>query len=248
MIKLASTSSNNTQIYKFEIDNDIELEFIMQDEVFTPTGTSDLIIKAVRDNLLLPGKLLDMGCGAGINGITLNKLGLVKGPIFASDISSKAVHCAKENAKLHKCAINAREGSLFEPWYGETFDYIINDVSGVANAVAQISPWFDGVPCFSGNDGTELICKILDQSPEYLNKHGALFFPVLSLSKIENILNKAKKVFSVVKPLIKQTWPMPKSMMKHSDFLLKLADDGLIQIEHSYGTLLWTTEIYVAKV
>ena len=176
--------------FKSQIDDDTELEFVLHDKVFIPTGTSTLVIQAARENLKYPGKLLDLGCGAGANGISLQKLGLVKGPIFASDLSKEAVQCALENGKLHQCEIIVRKGSLFEPWGGEKFDYIINDVSGVANAVAEISPWFDKVPCFSGEDGTLLTCQILEQATQYLNENGMLFFPVLSLSKIDKILNK----------------------------------------------------------
>jgi methylase of polypeptide subunit release factors len=233
--------------FQYAIKNKQTLEFELEDKVFVPTGTSSLLIQAVRQTIPAPGKILDLGCGAGITGISLNHLGLVKGQIYASDLSADAVRCTKNNGLIHGCELTARTGSLFEPWKGELFDYIVDDVSGVAEAVAEISPWFENVPCFSGKDGTKLICQILEQAPMFLDNKGLLFFPVISLSNVEKILQTANKYFPNVERVIQQTWPIPPSMMKHMELLLKLNDEGIIKVEHKFGTLLWTTEIYIAS-
>ena len=233
--------------FSLQIDQTSKLEFELPNKVFVPTGTSSLLIKVVREQLKTPGKLLDLGCGIGITGISLHHFNLVKGPLYASDYSPDAVLSTQENCKRFGCNVIARTGSLFEPWEGETFDIIVNDVSGVAKAVADISPWFDNVPCSTGEDGSLLINQVLKDAPNFMNKNSLLFFPILSLSNMEGILGTAKETFAKVEKLVSRTWPLPHSMMPHLDFLLKLNDQGLINIEYKYGALLWTTEIYVAQ-
>lgn len=233
--------------FTLKIDEDHQLQVQLPPTVFTPTGTSSLLIKAIRDHVSQPGKTLDLGCGSGITGIGLHHFDLVSSPLYASDVSEEAVQCARENCKQHSCEVVARPGSLFEPWGGETFDYIADDVSGVADAVAEISPWFEGVPCFSGEDGTLLVNQVLEEAPRFLRPDGLLFFPVLSLSSTEKILDTAQTHFASVEKLLHQKYPLPQSMMPHLDFLLSLNDKGLIQVEHKFGTLIWFTEIYVAK-
>ena len=56
------------------------------------------------------------------------------------------------------------------------FDYIIDDVSGISEEIAKISPWFKNVPCTSGIDGTDLVVSVLKEAPKYLKKNGKIFF------------------------------------------------------------------------
>ena len=68
--------------FQYEIDKKQTLDFILEDKVFVPTGTSSLLIQAVRETISDPGKILDLGCGAGITGISLNHLGFVRERFF----------------------------------------------------------------------------------------------------------------------------------------------------------------------
>ena len=61
---------------------------------------------------------------------------------------------------------------LFEPWSGSKFDVIVDDISGVAQEMAAVSPWFDGVPCDSGRDGTSLVVDIIRAAPGILRAAG----------------------------------------------------------------------------
>ncbi len=112
---------------------DSALSFETQQGVFVPTNTTELLIEACRTVLDYPRKILDLGCGSGVVGITLAKLGLCQGPVYASDISTDAVSLAQRNA--HRMAVEyvARCGSLFEPWAEEEFDVIVDDVAVVSD-------------------------------------------------------------------------------------------------------------------
>src|SRR5438132_3941540 len=121
-------------MYTLKTDGIPEMEFETRDDVFKPTGTSLSLIRSFMRLTKQPGKLLDLGCGCGIAGIVAQKIGLALSPVYASDLSQPAVDCTNANARNHKCQVVARSGSLFEPWVGEKFDAILDDVSGVAES------------------------------------------------------------------------------------------------------------------
>lgn len=232
--------------FKQQINADTFLEFVTSDTVFYPTGTSGLLIDAVRGRIKSPGSVLDLGCGSGVVGIALDKLGLVNKPLYLSDASADAVAVTKQNADLHHCEVDARVGSLYHPWHGMKFDYIIDDVSGVAEAIAKISPWFRNIPCASGGDGADLVVEVLKNAPPHLEEGGIIFFPVLSLSNTKRILSAASKNFKNVERLVHKTWPLPEEMKEHVNLIRDLAAKDLIQVEEKFGMVLWYTDIYAA--
>lgn len=234
------------QTFKQQVGAGTFLEFVTSDTVFYPTGTSGLLIDAVRGHVKQVGSVLDLGCGSGVVGISLDKLGFVSKSLHLSDASPDAVAVAKQNADLHQCSVDARAGSLYEPWQGMKFDCIIDDVSGVAEAIAEISPWFKNVPCSSGGDGADLVVEVLENAPTYLEEGGMIFFPVLSLSNTKRILSAASQNFKNVERLLHKTWPLPEEMKEHANLIRELAKKDMIQIEEKFGMMLWYTDVYVA--
>lgn len=206
--------------------------------IFRPTGTSTALINAVKP-YIKGGKLLDLACGSGIiGGELLNQVD----DVYASDISQEATSYVSKKYP----DIDVRYGNLFEPWKDMKFDYIIDDVSGVAEDIAKVSPWFQGIPCESGKDGTKLVIKVLEQASKYLNKNGKLFFPIVSLSNVNKILDTAKSLFKI--KLLKHTdFPLPKEMYKDIDLLRELKKEG-IQFEEKFGMVIFFTDVYMAKV
>ena len=59
--------------------------------VFDPNTTTDLLINAVKKTISKPKKMLDLGCGTGVVGLSLWLEGLAKEPICASDLSGPSV-------------------------------------------------------------------------------------------------------------------------------------------------------------
>jgi precorrin-6B methylase 2 len=232
--------------YRLEIDRSRELILNIPDGVFVPTGTTQALLKAVRQHVKNPGKLLDLGCGCGAVGIALQKIGLVKGSLYASDLSEEGVNSTKENARQHQCPIVVKSGGLFEPWENEKFDFIVDDVSGVSKEVAKISPWFNKVPCDSGYDGTSLVVEVIQKADSHLNFGGRLFFPIVSFSNVNKILMAARKNFLHVERLVHEEWPLPKEMNRHIVLLKRLQEEGHIQFVEKFGMVLWFTDIYVA--
>ena len=215
----------------------------MAEGVFEPTATSKILIRAVSQAIQKPGKLLDLGCGTGIVGRELALAGKVILPVYFSDISREAV----EYARMSVGSCVARQGSLFEPWAGERFDVIVDDVSGISEPLAKVSPWFNGVECGTCRDGTRLICQVLEQAPAHLEPGGRLFFPVLSLSDEKKILDSARLRFKSVVMLAEQIWPLPPELYNHLDLLQQLSKERCISLEWAFGKWCWFTQIWEAS-
>lgn len=230
-------------------DKNGTLLFELKKGVFHPTDTSNILIEACKGAIRFPRKILDLGCGCGLVGITLAKMGLCRGPLFASDLSKEAVDLARKNAEKMSVEYIARCGSLFEPWKGEKFDVIVDDVAGISDDVAKISPWYpEGVPCDAGRDGTKWIIQIIEGSRSHITEGGMLIFPVLSLSNEYRILETLRTTYSSYEILAKRDWFLPDEMAAKQDILMPLINDGSIKCQKKYGKWTWHTHIYKADV
>lgn len=236
-----------TEKYICKINESQSFEIKLKESVFHPTGTSDEIIKAVSANIDSPGKILDLGCGSGVVGFALYLLGKSKGPLFSSDLSSDAAALINENASDLDIPVVARHGSVFSPWDGQFFDYIVDDISGIAQDIAAISPWFRKTSCESGMDGSDLVIEAINSAPSHLNDGGKFFFPILSLSNSEKIVDVANQTFKHVKRVGHKQWKLPDELVDHMDLLLDLKAKGWINFEEKYGWLLWSTDVYIAQ-
>jgi len=219
----------------------IKLE--LSSNVFHPTGTSDLLIEAIKDNLRLNGSVLDVGAGSGYVGIALLKIFKKKFKLSASDLDKKTINLIKLNAKKNNVNINAKEGDLLKPWKKEKFNFIINDVSGIAEKVAKISPWFNRVSCMAGEDGTELVKKVINEANNHLLKEGVLIFPVLSFSNTSKIIKYANNKFKYVKKISSKQWLLPKKMYKDLPILKKLKKKKIINYKVNFGRLFGKKDI-----
>jgi len=220
---------------------------IKSKKVFTPNATSDLLVASTVKMLKKKSDILDLGCGTGFVGLTINKNSKIKNNYYFSDISSKAITLCKKNAKKNNIKIEAKIGNIFQPWKNKKFDIIVESVSGIAKKVANASPWYtNNIPCDCGEDGTLLISKVLKESKKYLKKDGKIIFPIVSFSDKKKILKIAKRYFTKVKLIITKGWPLPKSMYSKSKLLYRLKKKGIINFETKFGLILYTSDIYVA--
>lgn len=236
-----------TKKYICKLSGNQSFEVKLTDSVFHPTGTSDEIIKAVSANIDSPGKILDLGCGSGVVGFSLYILGKSEGTLFCSDLSADAAALIKENAYDLNIPVDARHGSVFLPWEGHFFDYIVDDISGIAQDVAALSPWFRKTSCESGLDGSDLVIEAINSAPTHLYDGGKLFFPILSLSNSEKIIDVANDKFKHIKRVGHKQWKLPDELIEHMDLLLDLKAKGWINFEEKYGWILWSTDVYLAQ-
>src|SRR2546425_1422837 len=150
-------------------------------DVFHPTSTTVLLLRAARRALAdgpPPRTVLDLGCGSGIVGVVLAKLLPPITHVCASDLSAAAVRLARHNAARNGVAVDCRRGSLFEPWPGERFDMIVDDVAGGLEPVAPASR--GDPPGGAGGarqGGTRWVPAVLERGPKLLAPGGRAGVP-----------------------------------------------------------------------
>jgi len=217
-------------------------------DVFYPTSTTVLLLRAARHALAhRPRSVLDLGCGCGIVAIVLAKCLPPDVVVCASDLSAAAVRLARHNVARHAVQVECRRGSLFEPWAGDVFDLIVDDVAGVAEPIARVSGWYpDAVPSQAGRDGTRWILDVLAQAPGHLSPGGRFIFPVLSLSREATVLETAHARFAAVELVEEQWYALTEELLARFPLVEELVADGSIRMEKRGSRWCWATRIYVA--
>lgn len=100
--------------------------------------------------------------------------------IDAADVSADALAVARINVDEHELAsrINILRGDLFEPVEGQTYDLIISNPPYVAGAeVAAFPREYTHEPIIAhigGDDGLDIVRRILEQAADHLNSGGGL--------------------------------------------------------------------------
>ena len=224
--------------------SDNQSDFLIKKKVFIPTATSELLIEASKKIVKVKKKILDLGCGSGVVGISIGKSLKTKQKIFFSDISKEACKNAELNCNKMKINHEIRQGSLLSPWIGENFDYIISDVAAVAEDVSKMSPWYKNCVNNSGYDGTKHIINIISNAKNYLKKNGKFIFPIISLSNEKKILLACKQNFKKIKEVKNKVFPLPKSMATKILILNKLKKKGIISFDEKFGIIVFKTTVY----
>ncbi len=126
-----------------------------------------------------PRRILDLCCGSGCLAI-LAALAFPRAKIDAVDLSAGALALARRNVATHRFGdrITLHRGDLFKPLQGQRYDLIISNPPYVdAGGMAKLPPEFRHEPRMAlaaGDDGLDLVHRILGEAPRHLTKSGGL--------------------------------------------------------------------------
>lgn len=126
-----------------------------------------------------PRRILDLCCGSGCLAI-LAALAFPRAKIDAVDLSAGALALARRNVATHRFGdrITLHRGDLFKPLQGQRYDLIISNPPYVdAGGMAKLPPEFRHEPRMAlaaGDDGLDLVHRILAEAPRHLTKSGGL--------------------------------------------------------------------------
>lgn len=126
-----------------------------------------------------PRRILDLCCGSGCLAI-LAALAFPRARIDAVDLSAGALALARRNVATHRLGdrITLHRGDLFTPLQGRRYDLIISNPPYVdAGGMAKLPPEFRHEPRLAlaaGDDGLDLVRRILADAPKHLTKSGGL--------------------------------------------------------------------------
>ena len=126
-----------------------------------------------------PRRILDLCCGSGCLAI-LAALAFPRARVDAVDLSPGALALARRNVATHRLGdrITLHRGDLFRPLQGQRYDLIISNPPYVdAGGMAMLPPEFRHEPRMAlaaGEDGLDLVHRILVDAPKHLTKSGGL--------------------------------------------------------------------------
>ena len=162
-------------------------KFKVTSDVLSPRlETEELVYKVInyiRKNNLTNIKILDLCTGSGIIGITLKKeLEEFDVKILASDISSRALTVAKENASSLEADISFVESDLFSN-IQDKFDIIVSNPPYIANddkktIKENVLNYDPHLALFADEEGMYFYRNIIEKSRSYLNEKGIMFFEI----------------------------------------------------------------------
>lgn len=223
----------------------LDLKLHLSPDIFQPNTTTQLLVKSMGN---VKGKVvLDLGCGAGPIAISAALMGAEN--VYAVDIMPEACETTIKNAELNGVSdrVVVLNGNLFEPLKGLKFDIIIDDVSGMAEEVSRISPWYPEKIPTGGQDGTVPTVLMLQLSPSFLNSGGYLLFPIISLSRSEKILSVAMEVYGDrLHQITNKSIPFCNELLVNIELLERLKNAGIINFIQKRSRYLWNLAIYKA--
>jgi ribosomal protein L3 glutamine methyltransferase len=124
-------------------------------------------------------RVLDLCTGSGCLAI-LAALVFPRARIDASDLSAGALALARRNVAAHRLddRLTLHRGDLFAPLAGKRYDLILSNPPYVdARGMARLPPEYRHEPRLAlaaGDDGLDLVRRILADAPQHLTRDGAL--------------------------------------------------------------------------
>ncbi len=160
--------------------------FYVDDRVIVPRSfIGELLMTALAEENGLTGdpdevsRVLDLCTGGGSLAILAARV-FPNAAIDAADLSADALAVAERNIEEHELAdrVSVLQGDLFQPLAGERYDVILTNPPYVdAEAVAAFPPEYAAEPRMAhagGEDGLEIVRRILAEAPQHLTPKGVL--------------------------------------------------------------------------
>lgn len=164
-------------------------EFVTDSRALIPRPETEELVELVLKRIGRPEhnlKVLDMGTGSGVIGITLSlELKEKAHEVVLADISPSALSLALENAMKLGARVSTVETDLFSAFErgndddeiqaeGSCFDVIVANLPYIANEEKlQTEVNFDPASAlYGGKEGWEVIGRFLQEAPAFLSENG----------------------------------------------------------------------------
>ena len=183
-------------------------KFLINENVLIPRfETEELVentIKYINDYFKEPVDILDLGCGSGVIGLTLEKKVSTKS-VDLVDISKKALEITKKNCDLLNSKANIIESDFFNN-VSKKYDIIISNPpyiktnEEIEDIVKNNEPH---LALYAGIDGLDCYRKILKEVKYYLKDKSIIAFEI-GCTQAQDITNLANKELENIKIIIKK--------------------------------------------
>lgn len=126
-------------------------------------------------------RVLDLCTGTGALAVAIGHA-FPQAQVFAGDISPQTVDLARQNAARCGVSVDVRQGDLFAPFAGETFDLIVSNPPYIPTAdLAGLQDEVKKEPALAldgGADGLIFYRRIAAEAPAYLAPGGWLLLEI----------------------------------------------------------------------
>ena len=158
-------------------------KFYVDKGVLIPRQDTEVLVEKMIENLKIHPKILDIGVGSGIIGITA-ALEIKDSYVLGVDISEKALDTAEKNKELLKVSnIKFLKSNLFENVEFKQFDMIVSNPPYISLNEAGIMSddtllHEPSEALFAENDGLYFYYEICQKALDYLADFGYLLFEI----------------------------------------------------------------------
>lgn len=165
------------------------LEFGVDRNVLIPRPETEVLVEtALRFAAAKPGvtgrpRILDLGTGSGCIAVSLAK-NLPAAEVHASDVSAEALRVARRNCLTHQAKVRFIRSDLFgsAALRKGYYDVLVSNPPYIPSAqLCRLQPEVRHEPRIAldgGNDGLEVLRRVIEGSPDYLQTGGLLILEI----------------------------------------------------------------------
>lgn len=157
-------------------------DFIVTKDVLSPRQETEILVETALKHIKGKKRVLDLCTGSGIIAVCIAKKSDAN--VVATDISSRALEVAQKNAEKNNVKIALKKSDLFlNLKTTKKFDIIVSNppyipTSDIEGLDVEVKDYDPRISLDGGEDGLKFYVDIIDAAPQYLNKHGMIFFEV----------------------------------------------------------------------
>ena len=131
-----------------------------------PRPETEYMIEIIKNNVIAPKKILDVGTGSGCIALMMKKL-FPDSEVHAVDISDDAITLAKENAEINNLKVDFYQSDLLTNVEKLDFDLIVANLpyiptSNLTTLQKEVIDYEPLIALDGGEDGLLYINKLLD--------------------------------------------------------------------------------------
>lgn len=188
-------------------------KFYVNKGVLIPRQDTEILVEKainiVKDKKIETPKILDIGSGSGVIGITM-ALEIENSKVLGIDVSDVAIEISNKNREILKAKnIKIVKSNLFENVSFKEFDMIISNPPYISRDEIDVMSentlsWEPEEALFAENEGLYFYNEICDKGYEYLQKEGCLLFEIgyKQGEKVKTIMEKkGYKEIEIIKDL-----------------------------------------------
>src|SRR2546423_5753520 len=167
--------------FKFLKIENKPLKLFVSEKLFIPNKTTQTIAEAVEVHTDETG--IELGAGTGPLTVLIASRPIAH--LYSVERVKEQYDLAKKNVEKYNLSnkVTLYEGNIFDPIKenhpGIKVDFIVSDISGMAEEPGRALGWYPPSIPTGGQDGTNKIIPLIEQSTNFLKENGRLYFPVV---------------------------------------------------------------------